>query len=77
MTQAHPHPSAAQAPKPERVLHDKPIPLRLFEHEREKHATYATEEGRSQSNLAVLIYRMGMAQYELQRGQRQTHAGNH
>ena len=74
MMPLHPHPSAAQAPKPERVLHDKPIPLRMTAAERDHAFACAAEENRSASNFALTIYRLGMAQYELQRGQRHPQA---
>ncbi|QXZ10256.1 hypothetical protein KUF54_03075 [Comamonas sp. Y33R10-2] len=42
---------------------DKPIPLRLTASERDEALQAADEQGRSASNFARLIYRMGMQQF--------------
>lgn len=51
---------AGGAPE-ERVLHDKPIPLRLLAGERSEAIALAAKEGRSVSNFARQVYRDGMA----------------
>lgn len=46
--------------KPERLLHEKPIALRLLPHERAEAFEMAQKQCRSASNLALLAYRAGI-----------------
>ena len=43
--------------KPERLLHEKPIALRLLPHERAEAFEIAQRQSRSASNLALVAYR--------------------
>lgn len=47
----------------ERLVHEKPIPLRLAEKELTEAHDKARAEGRSASNFCRLIHLMGMARY--------------
>lgn len=47
----------------ERLVHEKPIALRLEKHELEDAHAKAKAEGRSSSNFCRLIHLMGMAEY--------------
>ena len=62
MTTARPSPARVHAAAP--LLHDKPIPLRLTEDERNRTLQHAADEGRSASNFARLMFLRGMADYE-------------
>jgi hypothetical protein len=46
--------------KPERLLHEKPIALRLLPHERAEAFEIAQKQSRSASNLALMVYRAGI-----------------
>lgn len=46
-----------------RLVHEKPIALRLEKHELEEAHEKAKAEGRSSSNFARMVYLMGMAEY--------------
>lgn len=47
----------------ERLMHEKPIALRLEKRELEEAHAKAKAEGRSSSNFARMVYLMGMAEY--------------
>jgi len=47
----------------ERLVHEKPIALRLEKHELQEAHDRAKAEGRSSSNFCRLIHLMGMAEY--------------
>ncbi len=47
----------------ERLVHEKPIPLRLAKNELAEAHDKARAEGRSSSNFCRLIHLMGMARY--------------
>lgn len=47
----------------ERLVHEKPIALRLEKHELQEAHDKASHEGRSSSNFCRLIHLMGMAEY--------------
>ena len=47
----------------ERLVHEKPIALRLEKHELHEAHDRAKAEGRSSSNFCRLIHLMGMAEY--------------
>lgn len=47
----------------ERLVHEKPIALRLEKHELQAAHDKAKAEGRSSSNFCRLIHLMGMAEY--------------
>jgi len=58
----------------ERIVHDKPIPLRLTQSERDEAFKLAGEESRSASNLALHIYRLGMLEHKRRRAAMSAHA---
>jgi hypothetical protein len=51
----------------ERILHSKPIPLRLPESERNRAFELAKGENRSASNFVLHMYRRGVADFERER----------
>jgi len=51
----------------ERIVHDKPIALRLTQSERDEASQLADEESRSTSNFALFMYRMGVAAFKAKR----------
>lgn len=51
----------------ERIVHDKPIPLRLTQTERDEAFQLADEESRSASSFALYMYRRGVADYKAKR----------
>lgn len=46
--------------KPERLMHEKPIALRLLPHERAEAFDIAQKQSRSASNVALMAYRAGI-----------------
>lgn len=46
--------------KPERLLHEKPIALRLLPHEHAEAVEMAKRQSRSASNMALVAYRAGI-----------------
>ncbi|CAN7471360.1 hypothetical protein [Acidovorax sp. LjRoot194] len=58
----------------ERIVHDKPIPLRLTQSERDEAFQLAGEESRSASNLALHIYRLGLVEHKRRRAVMTAHA---
>ena len=59
MTTTH-QPAATGDRKPERLLHEKPIALRLLPHEHAEAFEMAKRQSRSASNLALVAYRAGI-----------------
>lgn len=59
----------AQSPAlaPDRLVHDKPIALRLTQPERDEAFQLATEESRSASSFALHAYRLGVAEHKRRR----------
>lgn len=61
--QAAPGPALA----PDRLVHDKPIALRLTQAERDEAFQLANEESRSASSFALHAYRLGVAEHKRRR----------
>lgn len=62
------HPSAnSPALAPDRLIHDKPIALRMTQAERDEAFQLATEESRSASSFALHAYRLGVAEHKRRR----------
>lgn len=51
----------------ERIVHDKPIALRLTQSERDEAFQLADEESRSASSFALFMYRRGVADFKAKR----------
>lgn len=51
----------------ERILHDKPIALRLTQSERDEAFQMADEESRSAASFALFMYRRGVADFKAKR----------
>lgn len=51
----------------ERIVHDKPIALRLTQTERDEALQLADEESRSASSFALYMYRRGLADFKAKR----------
>ncbi|MBV7460472.1 hypothetical protein [Acidovorax sp. sif0632] len=52
---------------PERLIHDKPIALRMTQAERDEAFQLAGEESRSASSFALHAYRLGVAEHKRRR----------
>ena len=52
---------------PERLVHDKPIALRMTQAERNEAFLLASEESRSASSFALHAYRLGVAEHKRRR----------
>lgn len=50
-----------------RILHDKPIALRMTQAERDEAFQLADEESRSASSFALFMYRRGVADFKAKR----------
>lgn len=51
----------------ERIVHEKPIALRLPQSERDEAFQFAREDSRSASSFALSMYRRGVADYKAKR----------
>lgn len=60
-------PAQSPALAPDRLVHDKPIALRLTQPERDEAFQLATEESRSASSFALHAYRLGVAEHKRRR----------
>lgn len=61
--------SGAAAPiKRERLVHEKPIPLRMPAEELAETRQLAADENRSASNFALVVFRLGIAEFKRQKG---------
>ncbi|MCZ8094661.1 MAG: hypothetical protein O9331_14370 [Acidovorax sp.] len=60
-------PAPGTALAPDRLVHDKPIPLRLTQAERDEAFQLAGEESRSASSFALHVYRLGVAEHKRRR----------
>lgn len=60
---------AAPAPaRRARLMHEKPIPLRLPADELSETLALAAGEDRSASNFVLVVHRLGVAEFKRQRG---------
>ncbi|KQO15913.1 hypothetical protein [Acidovorax sp. Leaf78] len=59
---------------PERLVHDKPIPLRLTQSERDEALQMADEDSRSASSFALHVYRLGLVEHKRRRAAMSAHA---
>lgn len=59
--------AAGPALAPDRLVHDKPIALRLTQAERDEAFQLAGEESRSASSFALHAYRLGVAEHKRRR----------
>ena len=55
---------------PSRLMHDKPIALRMLPSERDELMAAARRENRSASNFALVMFRHAFADYKAQQGKR-------
>lgn len=70
------HTSAPQcigesAPAParrDRLMHEKPIPLRMTAEELSETLALAAGEARSASNFALVVHRLGVAEFKRRQG---------
>lgn len=60
-------PAPGHALAPDRLVHDKPIALRLTQAERDEAFQLAGEESRSASSFALHAYRLGVAEHKRRR----------
>lgn len=60
-------PAAGAAMAPDRLLHDKPIALRMTQAERDEAFQLAAEESRSASSFALHAFRLGVAEHKRRR----------
>ena len=60
-------PSQGPALAPDRLVHDKPIALRMTQAERDEAFQLAGEESRSASSFALHAYRLGVAEHKRRR----------
>lgn len=68
------YPSTSPAPgtgapsKRQRLVHEKPIPLRMPAEELAETRQLAANENRSASNFALVVFRIGIAEFKRQKG---------
>lgn len=67
MTTTHTNAATGDS-QPERLLHEKPIALRMLPTEREEVIAAARSENRSASNFALMIFRSGFSDYKARLG---------
>lgn len=60
-------PAPGHALAPDRLVHDKPIALRMTQTERDEAFQLAGEESRSASSFALHAYRLGVAEHKRRR----------
>ncbi|WP_343593897.1 hypothetical protein [Paracidovorax wautersii] len=63
-----PAPGTAAPRKRQRLVHEKPIPLRMPADELAETLQLAAAEDRSASNFALLVHRLGIAEFKRQKG---------
>lgn len=61
-------PGAAAPSKRQRLMHEKPIPLRMPAEELAETLQLAAGESRSASNFALVVHRLGIAEFKRQKG---------